>query len=144
MHKFIELRALLLVEHTLAISSQKVTECFLLVGIHLHITEGQNLIVRQEFDRWFGHSVFDPLDKDILNLTMRAICNFARIARYALWKLQDYALTHIPSPFVLLTGQECRIRRHFGNEPARAHISEQLLCNGAIPGYKSLGALYWS
>jgi hypothetical protein len=69
-HQLIQPCAFSFTQMSFPMASQKVRQLLLLHGLHLQITKGKNLIVRQKLHRRLGHSSINPFDQDVFQATL--------------------------------------------------------------------------
>jgi hypothetical protein len=85
------------------VASQEITEFLLLPNIHLHVTQGKDLIVGQGFHRRFSHGATDPLQQHALRATMRAYSDLSGSACHLLGKLKRHNFSHFLCLLVVFT-----------------------------------------
>jgi hypothetical protein len=76
-------------EQPLLVASQQTVEFLLLPSIHLHVTQGEDLIVGQGFHRQFGHDAIKPLHQHVLKATMHTSSYLPSAPRHLLGELKS-------------------------------------------------------
>lgn len=75
LHQVIKTDTFDIVELPFPVLNQQRTELFLLVSIHIPVTQGKNLLIRQHFDRRFIDCTIEPLHQNLLKAAIGVHCD---------------------------------------------------------------------